>query len=123
MVSLAGSSTGGEERRGEKHIPGVKMISVGGEELEVEEVDIMSIVPISSMLRLAALIGGEAVETTALALQLHRYQHNGPDPEGYFSDIPDDKTAATAICRIVSKIVQDNYYKKICEHRPNPTPP
>ncbi|MEM4023536.1 hypothetical protein [Pyrobaculum sp.] len=107
MVSLAGSSTGGEERRGEKHIPGVKMISVGGEELEVEEVDIMSIVPISSMLRLAALIGGEAVETTALALQLHRYQHNGPDPESYFSDIPDDKTAATAIYS-TRQLLQEN---------------
>lgn len=90
--------------------PGSKRIRLGEDEVEVDEVDVViSLVPTSRMAQLAAFLSKRGVEDaaglTALALQLHRYQHDGPDPEGYFSDIPDDRTAAVFTCRIVAKLI------------------
>ncbi len=103
-----------EELKGE--YPGARRIRVGEEEVMVEEVDIViSLVPTSAMTRLAALVGGDAVEFTYLALQLHRYQYNGPDPEGYLTDIPDDRTAAISICRLLGRLVGgEDSYRRVC---------
>ncbi|AFA40252.1 Archaeal PaREP1/PaREP8 family [Pyrobaculum oguniense TE7] len=95
--------------------PGSRKIMVG-EEVDVEEADVViALVPTSHMARLAAVVGGDAVEHTAVALHLHRYQYNAPDPEGFFSDIPDDRTAAISICRLAGRIApRDELYKRVC---------
>ncbi|AEA11618.1 PaREP1 domain containing protein [Thermoproteus uzoniensis 768-20] len=88
--------------------PGSRRVRVGEEEVEVEDVDVViALVPTAQMLRLSGVVGGDAVELTALALDLHRYQYNGPDPEGFFSDVPDDRTAALLICRLAERLAAD----------------
>ncbi len=96
--------------------PGSRKIMVGEEEVDVEEADVViALVPTSHMARLAAVVGGDAVEHTAVALHLHRYQYNAPDPEGFFLDIPDDRTAAIFICRLAGRIApHDELYKRVC---------
>ena len=103
--------------------PGSRKIRVGEEEVVVEEADVViALVPTSHMARLAAVAGGDAVERTAVALHLHRYQRNGPDPEGLFSDIPDDRTAAVFICRLAGRIApHDELYKRVCGALAPPT--
>ncbi|MEM1597397.1 MAG: PaREP1 family protein [Pyrobaculum sp.] len=90
--------------------PGSRRIRLGEDVVEVDEVDVViSLVPTSRMAQLAAFLSERGVEDaaglTAIALQLHKYQYNGPDPEGYFGDIPDDRTAAVFTCRIIAKLL------------------
>ncbi|MEZ0318806.1 MAG: PaREP1 family protein, partial [Pyrobaculum sp.] len=88
--------------------PGSRRIRLGEDVVEVADA-VISLVPTSRMAQLAAFLSERGVEDavglTAAALQLHRYQYNGPDPEGYFGDIPDDRTAAVFICRIAAKLL------------------
>jgi hypothetical protein len=44
-----------------------------------------------------------AAELTALALQLHEFQYNGPDPEGVRSRIPNEDTAKDLIKVLLEK--------------------
>jgi len=106
-----------ERREALKKIyPGSRRIRVGEDEVEVEDVDVViALVPTTHMMKLAGVVGGDSVEFTVLALSLHRYQYNGPDPEGFFSDIPDDRSAALLICRLASKLAGDSeLYKRVC---------
>ena len=101
-------------------LPGSRRARAGGETAEVEEVDlVIALMPTSRMLQIAAALARlgvqDVVEPTALALQLHRYQYNGPDPEGFFSDISDDKSAALLICTLMRRLVGDrDIYRRVC---------
>ncbi|AFA39689.1 Archaeal PaREP1/PaREP8 family [Pyrobaculum oguniense TE7] len=106
-----------EKREALKELyPGSRRIRVGDEEVEVEDVDVViALVPTTHMIKLSAIVGGDAVEFTSLALDLHRYQYNGPDPEGFFSDVPDDRTAALLICRMASRLAGGtDLFQRVC---------
>ncbi len=101
--------------------PGARKVRSRDEEVEVEEVDIViALVPTTAMLKISALLagtaGGDVAKNTALALQLHRYQHDGPDPEGYLTDIPDDRTAAHLTCALLQHFAEQTgaLYGKVC---------
>ena len=99
--------------------PGSCKIRAGEE--EVEDVDVViALAPTSVMFKIAAELakfaGVEVVKNTAIALQLHRYQYNGPDPEGLLTDIPDDKTAAHLICALLQPFSEHlgELYDNVC---------
>jgi len=99
--------------------PGSRKIRAGEE--EVEDVDVViALAPTSVMFKIAAELakfaGVEVVKNTAIALQLHRYQYNGPDPEGLLTDIPDDKTAAHLICALLQPFSEHlgELYDNVC---------
>jgi len=80
---------------------------------------VIALMPTGRMLQIAAALARlgvqDVVEPTALALQLHRYRYNGPDPEGFFSDISDDKSAALLICTLTRRLVGDrDIYRRVC---------
>ncbi|MEM1611483.1 MAG: PaREP1 family protein [Sulfolobales archaeon] len=57
---------------------------------------IAAVMPTNRMAEVAAIIEERiysVAELTALALQLHEFQYNGPDPEGIKSKIPNEDTA------------------------------
>ncbi len=63
--------------------------------------------PTSRLMEIAALLEKavpNAVELTAISLQLHEYQYNGPDPEGVRSKIPDDETAGRLIAAFIARL-------------------
>lgn len=103
--------------------PGSRRIRAGEEEVVIDEADIViALVPTSAMLKIATLVaekeGPDVVKNTMLALQLHRYQYNGPDPEGVLSDIPDDKTAAHLICYLLNAFADKlEEYPHVCRIR------
>ncbi|MGC9170134.1 MAG: hypothetical protein ACP5HD_05260 [Thermoproteus sp.] len=72
----------------------------------------MALAPATQMARLAHVVGGDIVEFTARALAPHRYQHNGPDPDGLLSDIP---SAALSTCRIASRLAGGaEPFRRVC---------
>jgi len=57
---------------------------------------IAAVMPTNRMTEVASIIEERihrVTELTALALQLHEFQYNGPDPEGIKSKIPNEDTA------------------------------
>ncbi|WP_243678785.1 PaREP1 family protein [Vulcanisaeta distributa] len=67
---------------------------------------IAAVLPTNRMTELGAeierIVPGVA-ELTAMALQLHEYRYNGPDPEGIRSKIPNDETAMVLIKSFITK--------------------
>lgn len=61
---------------------------------KVEMADwIIALMPSNKLKRVSQVIGGEVVFYTSLALDLHQYQHNGPDSEGILSRYDSDESA------------------------------
>jgi hypothetical protein len=67
---------------------------------------IAAVMPITRMTEVSTMIEERisgAAELTALALQLHEFQYNGPDPEGVRSRIPNEDTAKDLIKVLLEK--------------------
>jgi hypothetical protein len=65
------------------------------------------VMPTSRMTEVSTLIANkvpEVVELTTLALQLHEYQYNGPDPEGIRSKVPNDETAERLVNTLIARV-------------------
>ena len=75
---------------------------------EVDYVDwVAATAPTSRLMQIAAAL--EEVERgvlalTALSIELHEYQYNGPDPSGVLSRYPDDESAARAVSVLVEEL-------------------
>ncbi|WP_237179406.1 PaREP1 family protein [Pyrobaculum ferrireducens] len=86
-------------------LEGVKILRRGIGVLRKELV--LALAPTTMMTQLAEKLGArepEVVELTALALLIHEYQHNGPDPSGVLSKIPSDDAARGLIERLVAQL-------------------
>ena len=86
----------------EKAYPGVVRIREGRRVKKA--LWVAALVPTSQMKKLAQLLGGEESALTSIALDLHSYQYNGPDPEGIYSPYPDEKSAQRDIEILVGKV-------------------
>jgi len=67
---------------------------------------IAAVMPTNRMTEVSTMIEERirgAAELTALALQLHEFQYNGPDPEGVRSRIPNEDTAKDLIKILLEK--------------------
>jgi hypothetical protein len=67
---------------------------------------VAAIMPTNRMTEVATILSQKisgVVELTSLALQLHEYQYNGPDPEDIRSKIPNDETARELIKTLVAR--------------------
>ena len=67
---------------------------------------VAAVAPTSRLMELSVelerIIPG-VTELTAMALELHEYQYNGPDPEGIRSKVPNDETAAVLIRKLIER--------------------
>ncbi|MCG2862813.1 MAG: PaREP1 family protein [Vulcanisaeta sp.] len=64
------------------------------------------VMPTNRMTEVSTLIANkvpEVIELTTLALQLHEYQYNGPDPEGIRSKVPNDETAKRLVEALIAR--------------------
>jgi len=86
----------------EKAYPGVVRIREG--KRVKKALWIVALVPTSQMKKLAQLLEGEESALTSIALDLHSYQYNGPDPEGIYSPYPDEETAKRDVELLVKKV-------------------
>jgi hypothetical protein len=87
-----------DEPRG--YIRGVKKLR--GSSRRVEAVMwVLAVMP-ASKLR-ADAVGGVDIYTN-MALCLHDYRYNGPDPEGVLSPCPSDEVAAHDVKKLVAKV-------------------
>ena len=67
---------------------------------------IAAVMPTNRMTEVSTMIEERirgAAELTALSLQLHEFQYNGPDPEGVRSRIPNEDTAKDLIKILLEK--------------------
>jgi len=67
---------------------------------------IAAVMPTNRMTEVSTMIEERirgVAELTALALQLHEFQYNGPDPEGVRSRIPNEDTAKDLIKILLEK--------------------
>ncbi|MEM1598697.1 MAG: PaREP1 family protein [Pyrobaculum sp.] len=67
---------------------------------------ILSIVPAAMLKRLSQIAGDEFVVLTALALQLHQFQYNGPDKEGVLSPYRSEEEARRDVELLLRRIGQ-----------------
>jgi len=86
----------------EKAYPGIAKIREGKK--VIKALWIVALVPTSQMKKLAQLLGVEESALTSIALDLHSYQYNGPDPEGIYSPYPDEETAKRDVELLVKKV-------------------
>ncbi|RFA98514.1 PaREP1 family protein [Pyrobaculum aerophilum] len=87
-----------------KAFPGRKRLR-GSRRVVEKAMWIIAIMPTSALKKVAQIIGGEVDLYTNLALLLHEYQYNGPDPEGILS-YPDDDSAAKDVRKLIEKARQ-----------------
>ena len=86
-------------------IEGIKMLKSGVGVLRKEWV--LAVVPTTMLIQIAERLMGRdpnVAELTALALILHEYQYNGPDPAGVLSKIPSDEVARGLITRLLTEL-------------------
>jgi hypothetical protein len=61
---------------------------------------VLAVMPVSKVI--ADAVGGVDIYTN-MALSLHDYRYNGPDPEGVLSPCPSDEVAAHDVKKLVVK--------------------
>ncbi|AAL63169.1 PaREP1 family protein [Pyrobaculum aerophilum] len=88
-----------------KAFPGRKRLR-GSRRVVEKAMWVIAIMPTSALKKVAQIIGGEVDLYTNLALLLHEYQYNGPDPEGILSIYPDDDSAAKDVRKLIEKARQ-----------------
>lgn len=67
----------------------------------------LAVVPTSKMVEISAKLSERVKDTgelTAVALILHEYQYNGPDPSGVLSKIPNHETARALIQHLIKRL-------------------
>jgi len=65
---------------------------------------ILALVPAPLMKRLSVLLGPETSMLTSVALHLHEYRCNGPDPQGVLSPYPDEESARADVALLVGRV-------------------
>jgi len=85
-----------------KAFPGRKKLR-GARRVVDKAVWIVAIMPTTALKKVAQIVGGDVDLYTNIALLLHEYQYNGPDPEGILSVYPDDDAAVKDVKRLVEK--------------------
>jgi len=94
-------------------IRGVKTVRKGVKVLRREWV--LALAPTTMLMQMAEVLRAvepDVVELTALALIIHEYQYNGPDPAGVVSRVPSDEVAKGLIERLITQLE-----KKLAEAR------
>jgi hypothetical protein len=80
--------------------PGVKRLKGSGRRVEA----VMWVLAVMTASKLKAdTVGGVDIYTN-MALSLHDYRYNGPDPEGVLSPCPSDVVAAHDVKKLVAKV-------------------
>ena len=64
---------------------------------------VLAVMPASKLKVIADAVGGVDIYTN-MALSLHDYRYNGPDPEGVLSPCPSDEVAAHDVKKLVAKV-------------------
>jgi hypothetical protein len=103
-----------------REFPGARRVRAGEEVAEIDKADlVIALAPTGRMLQIAALLARlgvrDVVEPTVVALELRRYQYNGPDSESFLSGIPDERSAAVLVCTLAGRVVGgEDVYKRVC---------
>ncbi|MFZ8810257.1 MAG: hypothetical protein ACO2PN_19405 [Pyrobaculum sp.] len=79
---------------------GVKRLRGSGRRVEAV-MWVLAVMPASKLK--ADAVGGINIYTN-MALSLHDYRYNGPDPEGVLSPCPSDEVAAHDVKKLVAKV-------------------
>ena len=80
---------------------GVKRLRGSGRRVEAV-MWVLAVMPASKLKVIADAVGVDIY--TNMALSLHDYRYNVPDPEGVLSPCPSDKVAAHDVKKLVAKV-------------------
>ncbi|ADN50952.1 PaREP1 family protein [Vulcanisaeta distributa] len=67
---------------------------------------ILAIMPTNMLMEIASKLAeknADIVELTSLALVIHEYQYNGPDPTGIVSKLPSDEAARQVLAKFIAR--------------------
>ncbi len=81
---------------------GVKRLRGSGRRVEAV-MWVLAVMPASKLEVIADAVGGVDIYTN-MALSLHDYRYNGPDPKGVLSPCPSDEVAAHDVKKLVAKV-------------------
>jgi hypothetical protein len=81
---------------------GVKRLRGSGRRVEAV-MWVLAVVLASKLKVIADVVGGVDI-CTNMALSLHDYRYNGPDPEGALSTCPSGEVAAHDVKKLVAKV-------------------